>query len=339
MKLKSIDAIPELACKCVFLRLCLNVPVKEGKVVEDFRIVKVLPTLKALIERGANVTIGTHISGGEEAFSIVSKYLNEQVPGNKYTLLPNLRDREGEKGNSPDFTRELAEGMDYYVNEDFAVSHREHASVVGLPKLLPSFVGYQFMQEMEHLSRFLKPKNPCMVILGGAKIETKLPMIEAFLPKVAKIFLAGKFAAEISNVPSLKNNKVSLPEDVITYEGRVVDIGPKALAHIKEAVQSARSVIWNGPLGYFEAGFDNSTKDLASTVASLSADTVVGGGDLGASIKSLGLLDKFTFVSTGGGAMLDFLAHGTLPGIDAIINCKLKIKSLPRGEALRGKKL
>lgn len=332
MKLKSIDDIKETAGKRIFLRLCMNVPTANGKVAEDFRLQRVLPTLKTLIDRGAIVTVGTHVSGEEGAFEIIAKYLHEQVPAEKFKLLPNLRDNEGEKANSEEFARELAKDQDIYVNEDFAVSHRAHASVVTLPTLLPPFVGYQFLSEVENLSRFLNPAHPSVVVLGGAKIETKLPMIGAFVKNVDQIFLAGKFASELPDDPILKNEKVVLPEDVVSHDGKVVDIGPNALAHIENAVRSARSVIWNGPLGYFEAGFDESTKSLARTIASLSVDTVVGGGDSIASIRSLGLLDKFTFVSTGGGAMLDYLVDGSLPGIEAILSSKAKLPPVRRNK-------
>ncbi|HEY4518246.1 MAG TPA: phosphoglycerate kinase [Candidatus Paceibacterota bacterium] len=303
----------------VLLRLCMNVPMDGERITDDFRLIKVLPTLKFLLDKGAVVTIISHLGGdGSHSLDPIEKYLREHCPGD-YRVLPNLRINPGEKGNDEAFARELAANQDVYVDEDFPAAHREHASIVGVPKLLPSFVGLQFEQEVEHLSRFLNPIEPCVVVLGGAKLATKMPMINAFLPKAEQIFLGSFFATVADDVP--KNPKVILPEDVTKVEGVIVDSGPKALAAMIEAVSKAKSVIWNGPIGKFEAGFNQTTNDLAQAIAAnTEADTVVGGGDSIAAIEALNIMDKFDFVSTGGGAMLDFLAHGTLPGIDAIIN-------------------
>src|SRR3989344_1657132 len=327
----------------VLLRLSLNVPVSGDVINDDFRLIKSLPTLQTLIDMGAKVTVISHIGGdGTQSLGPVEKWLRERLPAQagvrgEFVMHENLRLDPREKSGDESLARELADidgGQDIFVNEDFAVSHRAHASVTGLPKLLPSFVGLQFAQEVEHLTRFIDPPEPCVVILGGAKIETKLPMINAFLPKASKIFLGSYFAnsrfdlsnrgSSISQAKSVEaiptSPKVILPIDGVSKDGHIMDIGEKALGNILEAVESAKSVIWNGPMGKFEDGYDQTTLELARAIANSGAESVVGGGDSISAIRKLNLLDKFTFVSTGGGAMLEYLSKGTLPGIDAIIN-------------------
>jgi len=326
IELPGVEDIVNISGKRVLLRLCLNIPINEqGEIANDFRLTKSLPTLQTLIDKGAKVTIISHIgSDGSQSLAPIEKWLRINCKGD-FTLRENLRLDSREKANDGDFARELAQDQDIYVNEDFAVSHRAHTSVVGVPKLLPSYAGFQLAQEVEQLSHFLDPEKPCIVILGGAKLETKMPMINAFLPKADKIFLGSYFASVAMDIP--KNPKVILPLDGVSKDGKIMDIGKHALDDILEAVSTAKSIIWNGPMGKFEDGYDATTKELAKAIAKASENengrgvkSVVGGGDSISAIQSLNLLDKFTFVSTGGGAMLDFLAHGTLPGIDAIIN-------------------
>lgn len=325
MTLRSISDSSDWAGKKVLLRLSLNVPIENGEIQDDYRLIKSLPTLQYLIDQGALVTVISHIgSDGEQSLAPVEEWLRSRLsaPGAKWApealvLRENLRRDPREKAGDVTLAEELAKGQDIFVNEDFAVSHRAHASVVGLPKFLPSYVGLQFAEEIKHLSEFLDPPAPCVVILGGAKIETKLPMITAFLPKADKIFLGSYFANEASEIPN--DSKVVIPADGIEKDGHILDVGKHALDAILQGVNSAASIIWNGPLGKFEAGFDETTQELARTIAQTSAKTVVGGGDSISAIRKLNLLDKFTFVSTGGGAMLEFLSHGSLPGIEAIL--------------------
>ncbi|OHB17434.1 MAG: hypothetical protein A2749_01430 [Parcubacteria group bacterium RIFCSPHIGHO2_01_FULL_45_26] len=321
MKLDTIDALPPIVDKRIFLRLTLNVPVASSLVTDDFRLTKVLPTLKVLIERGAKVLVGSHIGPlGDSSLLPVQRYLERFLPAGSFSLLPNLRANPGEISNNEDFAKELASLADYYVNEDFPVSHRKHASIVGLPRFLPSFAGYQFAKEVEHLSRYISPPKGSILILGGVKLSTKLPLIKSFLPKVDMIFLGSYYVYEKNKLPS--DPKIILPIDVVEDARRVVDVGPRSLEFIQEAVANASAVIWNGPLGKFEVGYRETTEKLAEAIAYSKAESVVGGGDSVAAIRKLDLLDKFTFVSTGGGAMLDFLTHGTLPGIEAILQSK-----------------
>lgn len=320
MKLATIDEIVSVSGKRILLRLSLNVPTRDGQVADDFRIMKVLPTLQTLIDRGALVTVASHLgSDGNESLSPVEEYLRDRVKGD-FSILSNLRADPREILDDETMSQELARGQDLYVNEDFAVSHRAHSSVVGVARLLPSYIGYQFAAEVENLSRFLIPVQPCVVILGGIKLETKLPMIKGFLPKAEKIFLGSYFVSQKEHIPL--DSKVVLPSSPVLKDGKPIDVGAETISQIKDALKNAGSVIWNGPLGKFEDGYDKTTKEVAQAIAMSQAFSVVGGGDSIAAIRDLGLMDKFTFVSTGGGAMLDFLANGTLPGIEAIINAK-----------------
>lgn len=318
MSLVALNDAKIVSGTCVLLRLSLNVPINErGEIANDFRLIKSLPTLQTLINKGAKVTVISHIgSDGSQSLAPVEKWLRANCEGD-FTMRENLRLDPREEANDPEFARELARDQDIFVNEDFPASHREHASIVSIPKFLPSYIGLEFTQEIENLTKFLEPEKPCVVILGGAKLETKMPMINAFLPKADKIFLGSYFVNESELVPN--DPKVILPIDGVNKDGHIMDVGKHALDNMLEAVSSARSIIWNGPLGKFEAGYDATTLELAKAIANSGARSVVGGGDSISAIQSLNLLEKFTFVSTGGGAMLDFLAHGTLPGIDAIM--------------------
>ncbi len=322
MPLRSINQAEIAPGTRVLMRSSLNVPISDsGKVADDFRLFKILPTLQLLLEHKAKVTLISHIgSDGSASLAPVETRLRELLPGD-YSVHENLRIDPREKLGDESFAKGLAQGFDIFVNEDFPASHRPHASIIGLPKFLPSYIGFQFKSEIEHLSKFVNPPSGAILILGGAKLTTKLPLIQAFLPKVDKIFLGSFYLKERANLPN--DEKIILPGDSTHIEGDVVDIGPETLAQMCSAVARASSIIWNGPLGKFEAGYNKTTEDLAKAIANSGAKSVVGGGDSIASIRKLNLLDKFTFVSTGGGAMLDFLTQGTLPGIEAIKSSKL----------------
>jgi len=357
-----------LAGKRVLVRFDYNVPVEGGRVVDDFRIKKSFPTLELLRSRGAKVIIIGHIESEENTFAPVRDYLQKLMPvtfvkdfttpegaaalaaleDGGVALHENIRQYAGEKKNDPAFAKALASLGDVYVNDGFSVSHRPHASVVGVPALLPHYAGLQFMQEFENLSRALKPSHPFLFVLGGAKFETKMPLVEKFLALADKVFIGGALANDILkakgyevgksvvadkplSLESIANNpKLIVPSDVVLQdkrvvaadgagpEGSIMDIGPKTSAALAEAVAGSSFILWNGPLGWFEKGFAEPTNDLARAVAASGAVSIVGGGDTLSSISTLGLEDKFTFLSTAGGAMLDFLANDTLPGIEAL---------------------
>jgi len=272
---------------------------------DSFHIHSSDETIEYLRKRGAKVILATHVDSGVED---LERFVPQDVE-----LLPNLREDPGEEGNSEEFAKALAEKADVYVNEAFAVSHRAHASIVGIPKLLPSYAGLEFMREVEGLSKAFKPPHPFLLILGGAKFETKLPLVEKFLNIADKIFIAGAMAVKVSE-SLIENPKIILPVGDIS----ALDADEKVLEQLDSLVSEAEFILWNGPLGKYEGGCIEGTHSLALVLANSGKQVIVGGGDTLKAIRELNLLDKFTFVSIGGGAMLDFLATGTLPGIEAL---------------------
>ncbi|MFA6273320.1 MAG: phosphoglycerate kinase [Candidatus Paceibacterota bacterium] len=370
MNLPLLENQKNLAGKKVLLRLDLNVPIKDGKVFDDFRIRKILPTLEFLHKAGARTIILSHLEGkgGDslrpvwqvliKSFTIsfsanfdeLAKNIGDLKNGD-FTLFENLRVDAGEKANDENFAKKLASLGEIFVNEAFAVSHRAHASIVGLPKLLPSFAGPLFAEELARLSGALKPAHPGLFILGGAKFETKMPLLKKFIPIYDSIFVGGALANDffqaqgfnigsslVSKIPpdlkSLTMLNLYFPNDAIvrsnitiatksldniSQDEKIVDVGPKTVEILRKLIAQSQFILWNGPLGEYEAGFSDGTKNLATMIAQSHAQSVVGGGDTVAAITALGLENKFSFVSTAGGAMLDFLANETLPGIEALL--------------------
>lgn len=368
--MRTLRDIRDVSGKNVFVRVDFNVPVADGVVVDDFRIQKSLETIDHLLSLGARIILASHIEGGEGTLRPVFEYLKNIYPiifiekyfpdsdveiihalkqGN-IVLLENLRVYKEEKANDPEFARHLASFANFHVNEAFSASHREHASIVGIPKHIPSYAGFVFEKEVTELSKALNPKHPFLFILGGAKFETKLPIIEKFFDKADRVFIGGALAndfllAQGANLGhsllsegsfDLKKylvHKLILPKDVIVQSENgseiklvqdiestetISDVGPSTIDYVKEEIKKSQFILWNGPLGNYEKGFKEATLSLAQAIAESRAISVVGGGDTVASIAQLHLSDKFSFISTGGGAMLDFLANETLPGIEAM---------------------
>ncbi|MDR3557901.1 MAG: phosphoglycerate kinase [Candidatus Pacebacteria bacterium] len=366
----------------IFLRADFNVAVQDGVVADDFRIRKTLQTLNFLKEKGANVVIVSHIENAagvkstptplpvvaalaklgfpcEFAETIEEAAKKSAEQKSSFVLLENIRKYPGETVNDPAFSKQLAALGDIYVNDAFSVSHRLHASIVGVPALLPHFAGFQLALEVKNLSLAFDPPHPFLFILGGAKFDTKLPLVQKFLEKADDIFIGGALAndffkakgyeigrsmvssAKIDFDGLLSNDKILLPTDVVADDGvekavepeklaaneKILDAGPKTLVLLKEKISAAKFILWNGPLGNYENGYKEPTHELARMIANATTDgveSIVGGGDTLAAIAELkqtsgeSLEDSFTFVSTGGGAMLDFLAKGTLQGIAAL---------------------
>ena len=307
--MKSILESGNLKGKRVLVRVDWNVPIENGKVVDDFRIKKSLPTLEYLENAGAKVIIATHLESENTSIRPFKMYVPKGMK-----LLKNLRDNPGEESNSEEFAKELASGADIYVNEAFSASHREHASIVGVPKFLPSFIGLQFAREIKELSKAFNPQKPFLFILGGAKFETKLPLVEKFLDIADLIFVGGTNAATATTMPLAKNSKIIFPYGNIG----ALDVDDETISLLKEKIEASEFILWNGPLGNYEKGYKKGTLELAKILAVSNKNVIVGGGDTLAAIKELNLLDKFSFVSTGGAAMLDFLATSTLPGIEVM---------------------
>lgn len=304
--MRVITEVDDLKGKKVLVRVDWNV-VKDGQVTDEFRIKASLPTLMFLQHAGALVTLATHLEEGS------TEALLPFVPQGM-TLLPNLRENAGEVTNDSAFAEELASGQDVYVNEAFSVSHRAHASIIGVPKLLPSYAGIRFAEEYERLSKVFTPAHPFLLILGGAKIETKLPVVERFFNVADTIFVGGAMAVRAAELELPEKFGVLLP----TGDLAALDGNEETMRLLRAKIVEARLIVWNGPLGKYEDGYTKYTNELAEAVASAEAETIVGGGDTLAATSSLNLLDKYSFVSTAGGAMLEFLASGTLVGIEAL---------------------
>lgn len=307
--MRSIREIKNLKDKKVLIRVDWNVRIENGQVLDEFRIKKSLPTLEFLKLHGAKLIIATHLEPTTLSIEPLKKYLPDGAE-----LLENLRLNAGEEVNDEEFAKSLAAKADIYVNEAFSVSHRLHASIVGVPKFLPSYAGLQFEKEVKELSRSFNPPKPFFLILGGKKFETKLPLIEKLLPLTDFIFIGGGMAKATYSTPLSNNSKIFF----CVGDSTALDANSETLALIKEKIEISKFILWNGPLGNYENGYTEGTLALAKILAESGKEVIVGGGDTLAAIEKLKISDKFTFVSTGGGATLDFLANGTLPGIKAL---------------------
>lgn len=381
--------------KRVLVRADFNVDLdKKGNIIDDFRIKAVIPTIEYLVKNKAKVILMSHLgdpkSEAEESLRMnpiqdrLMEYLDlsivkaddcvgqkieewtiEMRPG-EILLLENLRFNPGEKKNDESFAKKLAKLGDIYVNDAFAVSHREHASVVAITKFLPSYMGLSLESEIEVLTKVTQqPEHPLVVIIGGAKISTKIKLIKNFLSMADNILLGGALAntalrakgiaigksviekemIEIVKNLELTNTKIHMPVDTIVSVDKsgnessreapvgkmeenelILDIGPETENLFAEIIKNAKTVIWNGPMGLFEVDkFSHGTKEIAMAVADCHCYSVIGGGETVSYINKLGLAEKFSHISTGGGAMLKFLAGEKLPGIEALKNLNIKV--------------
>lgn len=377
--MRSVRDIPKLENIPVLVRAALNVPIgADGKVANPFRLKRAVPTIHYLQEQRARVVLIGHIGeAGTETLEPVYEEMKKLVPRLSFcrattgadaraavralhpgdaVMLENLRRDAGETKNDPAFAAKLAELADVFVEDSFDVCHREHASVVGVPKLLPSYAGVVVEDEVRELSKALRPEAPSVAVIGGAKFSTKEPVLARLIETYSNVFVGGALAndfmrakghpvgaslvsdADMGRVKELLDSpKLLLPVDYVVAkrgatraEGRIADIddvtgdeaildnGPKTIEMLAGHIRNAKNVLWNGPLGNYENGFIEGTEALAQVIASSGAHSVVGGGDTIAAIEKNALGAKFSFISTGGGAMLDFLAKGTLPGLAAL---------------------
>ena len=367
--MKSIASFKSLKGKTVLLRADFNVPIKNNRVVDDFRIKAVLPTLKHLTKLGASVIIVSHAGDdGSQSLAPVAKtlarYINVRfvkdtlpkklsLKPKEIVLLENIRREKGEKKNDPKLAKALASYANLYVNDAFPVSHRAHASLVGVPTYLPSYAGFQLEKEVKHLDIALKkPKRPFLFFLGGAKFETKMPLIKRFIKSADYVFVGGALANDFLKAsgfevgtslvegkwnlkPLLKNKKLLLQTDAVLWNGKtsrvariediqkdeaIMDIGPETAKLLSQAVKKAKTVLWNGPFGKYEESYaKKGTQQVLQVLAkNKTCMSIIGGGDIVAVVSSMNLEKKFSFVSTGGGATLEFLAKGTLPGIKVL---------------------
>ncbi|MFA5047691.1 MAG: phosphoglycerate kinase [Patescibacteria group bacterium] len=399
MTVKSIKQVNNLKGKKVLLRVDFNVPLVDGRVgqSEDYRIVKTLPTIEYLSKKGAKIIILAHLGRPEgkivEKLRLdpVAKRLSQllkkkviksnQILGletekkigamknGDILMLENVRfDPREDPPSTPagvygeakkGFARELTGLGEIYVNDAFAVDHRDQASVSIIQNYLPSYAGLLLEQEISHLTRAMKnPKKPLVVIIGGAKMETKIKVIKNFSKVAKKILLGGALANTVlhvmgvsvgksplelemfSEVKKLKltNNQIVVPVDGVmakSYKSQVgridaladikkdeliLDVGPDTIKLYEKVLKSAKMVVWNGPMGLIETPFfAQGTIKLIKALTKLKAETIVGGGETVEMIRKMKMDKKFNFISTGGGAMLEFLEGKKLPGLKKLI--------------------
>jgi len=398
--MSSIEGIKSIADadvngKTVLVRADLNVPMEEGRVTDTTRIDRFAPTVKMLGEKGAKVVIISHFGRPKgqrdkkfslkpvaealaQALGMEVKFASDCVgevaekavwalqPG-EVLMLENLRFHPEETKDDENFARRLSVLADMYVNDAFSVSHRAHASVHAITKFLPSYAGLSLMKELEALSAALdNPERPAAALVGGAKVSTKIPVLENLLPVVDQIIVGGGMAntfllalgydvgkslAEPDFVDMAKtimakaeenNCEIVLPSDAtcakefkagaeaetcaldgVPSDSMILDIGPQSIADLKVRLQDIKTLLWNGPLGAFEVPpFDTGTVEIARAAAELTKAgklvTVAGGGDTVAALNTAGVTDDFTYVSTAGGAFLEWLEGKELPGVAAL---------------------
>lgn len=390
--LKDID----IKGKTVLYRADLNVPMKAGGVEDASRITRLVPTIKELLRQNAKVVIMSHFGRPEGEFvrelslAPIANVLSEALDGievkfsldcigeeaeeavkslrhGQILLLENLRFHAGETKNSKAFTEKLASLGDVYVNDTFSCSHRKHSSIVGLAEMLPSAAGLLLQHEIESLELVLNSKkSPIAAVVGGAKVSTKLTMLESLIKKVDLIVIGGAMAntflksqgynigkslyepelvdtaKKVIEKSAKANCRIYLPVDVVVAkelkdkveceilpvdkvrnQDLILDIGPATVVELNTILSGYKTLVWNGPLGAFEyRPFDIGTSSLARIVASLTKfnglTSVAGGGDIVSALKYAGLTNSFSYISTAGGAFLEWLEGKELPGIAAL---------------------
>jgi len=376
--------------KRVIVRCDFNVPLKDGVITDDIRITSALPTINYLIENGAKVILMSHLGrpegeanmkytllpvakrltellGKEVKFISAPEVVSDEVKAaalaleeGDVMLLENVRFRKEETKNKPEFTKELADLAEVFVNDAFGTAHRAHSSTTGVADYLPAVSGFLIEKELQFLGNAVEnPERPFAAIMGGAKVADKIPVIENLLGKVDILIIGGGMAytflkskgyeigksildadsieltGEFIRKAEEKGVKLMLPVDVVCasdfandalvgvfpadgipedLEG--LDIGPETVKAYGEVLKTAKTIIWNGPMGVFEMeNYQGGTRGVAEVLAESDAVTVIGGGDSAAACSQFGLADKMTHISTGGGASLEYLEGKVLPGI------------------------
>ena len=385
----------DVAGKRVLLRADLNVPMKDGQVTDATRIERLIPSIKALAGLGAKVVVLSHFDrpkgkrvpsmslaplapvlgkllGKDVAFAddcigeAAKKVVDGLEPG-QVALLENLRYHAGEEDNDQGFVKNLAALGDVYVNDAFSAAHRAHGSTEGLAHVLPAYAGLQMQAELEALSAALEqPKKPVMAIVGGAKISTKLDVLNHLTGKVDMLVIGGGMANTFLNAQGIdvgkslcerdladtarkilenaraKGCEILLPTDAVVADAfkagaessvcdikavpadrMILDIGPASVKALEAKLAACKTLLWNGPLGAFEIKpFDKATMAIARKAADLTGAgklvSVAGGGDTVAALNAAGVADRLTYVSTAGGAFLEWMEGKELPGVRAL---------------------
>ena len=379
LKMADLD----LKGKRVLIRADLNVPLKDGKVASDKRIMATLPTIKLALEKGAKVMVISHLGRPEEGvyaeeFSLkpVADYIATKLNGVKVRLekdyldgvevnegevvvLENCRFNKGEKKNAEDLSKKYAALCDVFVMDAFGTAHRAQATTYGVAQFAPvACAGPLLAAELEALGKAMdNPARPMVAIVGGSKVSTKLPVLNSLLKVcdqlivgggIANTFIAaaghkvGKSLCENDLIDTAKElaAKTQIPEFVDVVVGKefdektpavtkdlkdvadddmIFDLGPKSMANINEVIKNAKTILWNGPVGVFEFDqFAAGTKSMADAIANSDAFSVAGGGDTINSIQKFGVTDKISYISTGGGAFLEFVEGKNLPAVEIL---------------------
>lgn len=343
INLKSIKDT-QFTGKTVLLRADLDVPLKNEEISDDLRLTASLETIDYLLRKAKTIIIIGHLGRpeGEDkklSLKVVAKWYVDKLKGDLrkaevkgfsgweiipgLVLLENLRFYTKEEENDEEFSKRLASLAEIYVNDAFASSHRAHASIVGITKYLPSFAGLRLQKEVEELAKVLSsPKRPLAVVIGGAKIETKLPLVEKMNHFADYVLVGGEIAENDIILIKVQHEKITGKKSIVLVADLTDDkkeITEKSAENFASVLSTSATIVWNGPMGQIEnEDFQKGTEILANGIISSNAYTVVGGGDTLGFLKTKNLLDKFSFVSTGGGAMLEFLAGVKLPGLMAL---------------------
>lgn len=353
MQLRRIQDA-DVAGKKVILRVDFNVAVEGGRVKENFKILAAKESVDYLLSKKCKVAMISHLGRPAAVKTLAGKpdgkadpkfsleqvvddaeiILSEKIAfvpdcvGEKVKialeslsegvlLLENVRFYAGDEKNDPEFAAKLAENFDFFINDAFSVSHRDHASVTGVAKVLPSAAGCRLQEEIAEMTIVKDhPISPAVAIIGGAKIETKLPVIKFFEEKYDYILVGGMIANEAIDQKIEFSDKIILPFDFVDDR---LDIGPKTLEKFKEIIATAKTIVWNGPTGKFEEEkYAVSSNEILEAVLASGAFTLVGGGETLEILERGGAMEKVDFVSTGGGAMLDYLGGNAMPGIECL---------------------
>jgi len=373
----------------VLVRVDFNVPVENGRIVDDTRIREAIPTIENLVERNARVILLTHLGRPDgqvdEAYRTTPlaqrlgelmvrpvRHLDDCIgpaveaavgamQDREIVMLENVRFHPGETKNDPAFAKQLAALGELYVNDAFGTAHRAHASTVGVAQYLPAVAGLLMEREIKTLGRIMTdPPHPLVAIIGGSKISTKIGVVRSLLRRVDRLCIGGAMACTFLKAKGLEMGRSlveddqldvarsllasgatlvlpldavvaleaksgvavkTVPIDAVPADMKVLDVGPMTVERFLQTCDGAAAVVWNGPLGVYEVPpFDHGTDALAQGLAGSDAETIVGGGDLVAALQKQHLAERMSFVSTGGGATLEFLEGKTLPGIAVLLD-------------------